>query len=125
MIVGSGIDLVKVNRIKKIIQKWDNSFLKRIYTENEIKYCESKNERRYQSYAGYFAAKEAWVKAIGTGFRNIRWKEIEIRNNSMGKPAIYLSNRLNKRIKQKGINNTQLSISHIKDLAIALVVIEG
>jgi len=125
MIIGSGIDLVKVNRIKKIILKWDNNFLKKIYTENEINYCESKNERRFQSYAGYFAAKEAWVKAFGTGFREIKWREIEVRNNDLGKPAIYLSSRLKKRIKKMGINNTQVSISHTENLAIASVIIES
>jgi phosphopantetheine--protein transferase-like protein len=125
MIVGCGIDLVRISRIKKIIAKWDDCFLKRIYTQIEIDYCESKNERRYQSYAGYFAAKEAWVKAIGTGFREIKWKEIEIRNNNMGKPEIYLSNRLNKITKEKGIINIQLSISHVEGLAVALVIIEN
>jgi len=125
MIKGSGIDLVKVNRIKRLILKWDNIFLKKIYTENEIKYCESKNEGRYQSYAAYFAAKEAWVKAFGTGFRDIKWKEIEVKKNDLGKPVIYLSSRINKRVRQQGINNTQLSISHIEDVAIASVIIEG
>jgi holo-[acyl-carrier protein] synthase len=124
MVIGCGIDLVNINRIKKIITRWDRRFLKKIYTKQEISYCEKKKGNRFHSYAGFFAAKEAWVKAIGTGFRNIKWKEIEVKNDNLGKPEIYLSKRLIKKIKKKEINKTHLSISHTEELAIALVIIE-
>src|SRR6056297_3081742 len=124
MIIGCGIDLVNINRIKKIIIKWESHFLKKIYTKQEISYCENKKGNRFHSYAGLFAAKEAWVKAMGTGFRDIKWKEIEVKSNNLGKPELYLSNRLIKKIKKKKINGTHLSISHTEKLAIALVILE-
>lgn len=125
MIIGCGIDLVNIDRLKSIIKKWDVRFLKRVYTEQEISYCENKNKNCYQSYAGFFAAKEAWVKALGTGFRNIHWKEIEVRKNDLGQPVIHLSERLTKIAKKRKMNCTHLSISHTKHLAIAQVTIES
>jgi len=124
MIIGCGIDLVNINRIKKIIIKWDSRFLKKIYTNQEINYCEKKKANRFHSYAGLFAAKEAWVKAIGTGFRNIKWKEIEVKSNNLGKPELYLSKRLITKFKMKEIHSTHLSISHTETVAVALVIIE-
>lgn len=124
MIVGSGIDLANISRIKRIIIKWDRRFLNKIYTANEIGYCEQKSNNRYHSYAGIFAAKEACAKALGTGFRDIKWKDIEVNNDSLGKPIIYLSNDLKNKFIEKEIDNVHLSISHTEKLAIAMVIIE-
>jgi holo-[acyl-carrier protein] synthase len=124
MIVGTGVDLVNISRIKKMILKWDKRFLKKIYTAKEIEYCEKKSINRYHSYAGIFAAKEACAKALGTGFRGIGWKDIEVNNDNLGKPSIYLSNALKNKFKGKEINNSHLSISHTEKLAIAMVIIE-
>jgi|LDZU01.1.fsa_nt_gi holo-[acyl-carrier-protein] synthase len=124
MIVGSGIDLVNISRIKKIILKWDRRFLNKIYTVKEMDYCEQKSNNRYHSYAGIFAAKEACAKALGTGFRDIKWKDIEINNDILGKPIIYLSSDLKDKFKEKEIDNTHLSISHTEKIAVAMVIIE-
>jgi holo-[acyl-carrier protein] synthase len=124
MIFGTGIDVVNIYRIKKIIKKWENRFLKKIYTDNEIEYCEKKDHTCYHSFAGIFAAKEAFAKALGTGFRDIKWKDIEISNNALGKPSINLSGGLKKMFKGKKMENTHLSISHTKEIAIAMVIIE-
>lgn len=125
MIVGVGIDLVSIKRIKNIVARWDKLFLKKVFTEKEIKYCQGKKENCYQSYAGFFAAKEAFVKALGTGFRNIQWKEIEVRKGSGGKPIICLSDRLLKVTKNIKAGSIHLSISHTKELAVAQVIVES
>jgi holo-[acyl-carrier protein] synthase len=124
MIVGTGIDMVNISRIKRIIKKWDKRFLNKIYTAKEIVYCEKKSNNRYNSYAGIFAAKEACVKALGTGFRDIEWKDIEVKNDRLGKPSIFLSNGLKNKFKKKEIDSTNLSISHTEKIAIAMVIIE-
>jgi holo-[acyl-carrier protein] synthase len=125
MIIGSGIDLVQIDRIQNIITKWNLHFLNKVYTSNEIIYCEHKNNYRFQSYAGYFAAKEALTKAIGTGMQSIKWKEIEIRKDALGKPFIYLSGQAKTIAVKRMISNINLSISHTGKLAIAQVIIEG
>lgn len=125
MIIGSGIDIVEIDRIKKIIKKWDSHFLNKIYTLNEKHYCEQKKDSAFQSFAGYFAAKEAWVKAVGTGMTNIKWKEIEIRKDPSGRPFIQLYGLALATAISKKISNTHLSISHNKQLAIAQVIIES
>ena len=125
MIIGCGIDLVDIQRMEKLIRKWDIRFLKKVFTTLEIRYCEKKNECRYQSYAGLFAAKEAWVKALGTGFRNIHWKDIEINQDAMGKPVICLSKQLLDINRNRNENSIHLSISHTRKVAIAQVIIES
>lgn len=125
MIIGCGIDLVDIERIKKLIKKWNERFLKKIYTDGEISYCEKKNKNKYQSYAGFYAAKEACLKALGTGLRNIKWKEIEVKNDPLGKPLPYLSERILKVTENRKIYHIHLSISHTKELAIAQVIIES
>ncbi len=125
MIIGCGIDLVSIDRIKKIINRWESHFLRKVYTEQEIMYCEMKNTNRYQSYAGMFAAKEAYVKALGTGFRQISWKEIEVDRDDQNKPIIRLSERLSRVNNHRNIDSVYVSISHTKKYAVAQVIIEG
>lgn len=125
MIVGVGIDLVEIERIKQIIIKWGEHFLNRVYTLNEIRYCEERRYNRFQTYAGFFAAKEACAKALGTGIREgIKWKDIEIKNDSRGKPSICLSGLVQIRASSKKISNIKVSISHSKKLATAQVIME-
>tara|TARA_B110000116_G_C16614088_1_gene480782 strand:+ start:394 stop:780 length:387 start_codon:yes stop_codon:yes gene_type:complete len=125
MIIGIGIDLVDITRIK-IISKKNSNFLKKIFTKNEILYC-GKKKTSSNCFAKRFAAKEAFVKAIGEGFRdNINFINIEIKNSKKGKPFIYLSKKIISKIKKKlKINNLYiyLSISDEKKYAIANVVI--
>lgn len=127
MIYGMGIDLVEVERVKRIIQKHGDRFLKIIFTESEIeKGSRGLNiGRQSQYFASRFAAKEALLKAIGTGLRKgFHWKDIEVVNNSLGKPHFILKKNTREVIHKNKISNIQLSISHTQDHATAVVVLE-
>jgi len=125
LIIGCGIDLVKIERIEKIIKKWGNNFIFRIFTSLEREYCEKKKGNKYQSYAGKFAAKEALLKALGLGLREANWKEIEIKNNKLGQPVIDTSGKLKNAASVKGVSKYFISISHTKEYAVAQVILEG
>ena len=115
-----GTDIIEIGRIKQSIEKLGNSFLNRVYTVKEIEYCESKKKQKYQHYAGRFAAKEAIFKAISKGLENkykINWRDIEVVNNSQGRPAVFING-----MEQKNID---ISISHCKEYAVATVVCFG
>ncbi len=125
MIIGCGIDLIKIERIEKIIKKWGDNFTSRVFTLLEREYCEKKKGNKYQSYAGRFAAKEALLKALGLGLREANWKEIEIKNDELGQPIIDTSGKLKNIALAKGVSKYFITISHTKDYAIAQVIIEG
>ena len=125
LIVGCGIDLVKIERIEKIIKKWGDNFTSRVFTLLEREYCEKKKGNKYQSYAGRFAAKEALLKSLGLGLRGVNWKEIEIENNELGQPIIETSGKLKKIASGKRVSKYFITISHTKDYAIAQVILEG
>ena len=121
----TGIDIIEVNRIQENIEKYGEKFLNRIYTNNEINYCESKKTQKFQSYAGRFAAKEAVFKALSEFLDNkfeIEWKDIEVINDKNGRPSVNFYGILTEIITLK--NNIDVSISHIKDVAIASVIIK-
>ncbi|MBA7608999.1 Holo-[acyl-carrier-protein] synthase [subsurface metagenome] len=124
LIVGCGIDLVKIERIEKIIKRWGDNFIFRIFTPLEREYCEKKKGNKYQSYAGRFAAKEALLKSLGLGLRGVNWKEIEIENNELGQPIIETSGKLKNIASVKGVSKYFITISHTKDYAIAQVILE-
>lgn len=124
MIVGIGIDIIKNNRIKALIEKYGERFLKKIYTKAEIDYCQSKKMAAV-SFAARFAAKEAVLKALGTGMRNNSWQEIEILNNNLGKPEVKLFKKTKKRAESLKVRSILLSISHEKEYSIAQIVMEG
>lgn len=125
LIVGCGIDLVKIERIEKIIKRWGDNFIFRIFTPLEIEYCEKKKGNKFQSYAGKFAAKEALLKALGLGLREANWKEIGIKNDELGQPIIDTSGKLKNIASAKGVSKYFITISHSKDYAIAQVILEG
>jgi holo-[acyl-carrier protein] synthase len=125
LIIGCGIDLVKIERIEKIIKKWGDNFIFRIFTPIEREYCEKKKDNKYQSYAGRFAAKEALLKSLGLGLRGVNWKEIEIDNNELGQPVIVTSGKLKNIASAKEVSKYFIAISHTKDYAIAQVILEG
>ena len=125
MIIGCGVDVVDIQRMENVIRKWDKHFLKKVFTPGEIRYCEKKKEGRYQSYAGLFAAKEALAKALGTGFRNMQWQDIEIKQNALGKPLINLSERFTDLKRNGNVHSVHLSISHTRKVAVAQVIIEN
>jgi holo-[acyl-carrier protein] synthase len=124
MIVGIGTDIIEVKRIERLLSKQER-FKERIFTRGEIEYCEHK-KNYIQNYAARFAVKEAFLKAIGTGWREgVTFKEIEVANNEKGKPDLVLSGTVKKITEEMGVTNIQVSISHIKDLAIAFVILES
>jgi len=125
LIIGCGIDLVKIERVEKIIKRWGDNFVFRIFTPSEREYCEKKKGNKYQSYAGRFAAKEALLKSLGLGLRGVNWKEIEIENNELGQPIIETSGKLKKIASVKGVGKYFISISHTKDYVIAQVILEN
>lgn len=116
-----GTDIIEIERVKESIEELGEKFLNKIYTENEIKYCESKNKMKYQHYAARFAGKEAIFKAISkilSDKYSISWKDVEIINDENGRPQIIF---LNKQYKQ--IQSIDISLSHCKQYATANVVI--
>ncbi len=125
MQIKSGIDIIEVDRIKRSIDELGENFIKRIYTEQEIKYCESKNNNKYQYYAARFAVKEAAFKAISVLLKDkysISWKNVETINDKEGKPNIKfvaLTKEVEKELSK--IASIDVSISHIKEYAIASV----
>ena len=116
-----GRDIIEIDRIKQSIENLGDAFLNRVFTENEIKYCESKNNQKYQHYAARFTAKEAVFKAVSSNLKDkysITWKDIEVCNNEQGKPYINLYG-----INQELFESIDISISHCKKYATANVVI--
>jgi holo-[acyl-carrier protein] synthase len=120
--LGIGTDICEVQRFDRL--KENRSFLERIYSEKEIKYCGNRKASS-QCFAARFAAKEAFAKALGTGIRKgIHLKEIEIENDELGKPFINLSGETKDTFEKLGCRSIHISISHEKTMAIAMVVIE-
>lgn len=124
MIVGSGIDIVEVPRVAESIARFGERFVKRIFTEAEIHYCDSK-ANRMERYAARFAAKEAAFKAIGTGWRNgVTWRDVEVRRERGGRPTIVFSGKAAEFAQKLGVKRTALSLSHTAQHAIAQVILE-
>lgn len=125
MLFGTGIDIVRISRIRNAYERWGERFFIRIFTENEIK-SGSKRKDIYSFFAARFAAKEAFVKALGTGFSNgIGWKDIEIKREKGQRPFFFISGIALSLMNKHGIKKSHLSISHDGDYAIAHVVLEG
>lgn len=119
MQIGCGTDIIEIDRIKESIEQLGEKFINRIYTKNEIQYCESKHAQKYQHYAARFAAKEAVLKAISNHLNSkydIQWTDIEILNNTMGKPLVNLE-----KIKIPELEQCDISLSHCKLYAVANV----
>jgi len=124
MIFGTGTDIIETARIEKAITRTP-AFLDKIFTETEQQYCEAQKAGKFQSYAARYAAKEAFFKALGTGYRNgMSLKEIEVQNNALGKPEISVSGKVLSFIKKNKIDRIHVSLSHLKETALAFVVLE-
>ncbi|MEG1256134.1 holo-ACP synthase [Clostridium sp.] len=123
MIIGVGVDIVEIRRIKGILDK-NNGFLEKIFTNNEIEYLKSRNLRP-EYVAGRFAAKEAVSKALGTGFRGFTFKDIVVESTTLGKPIVTLRGKAKMIANKTGNTNIHLSISHGCDNAIAYAVLEA
>lgn len=120
--MGIGIDIVEVERIRKACEK--RNFLEKIFTKEEIKSL-TKNKFFYQSLAARFAAKEAVVKALGTGIGTVRWKDIEILKDAKGKPIVNLYGKAKEKFYEKGFKCIEISLSHTKDYACAVAFTFG
>lgn len=121
-IIGIGTDIIECERINRMIQRHEDHFIKRVYTEREIRYC-SDRKNLDQHFAGRWAAKEAVLKALGTGWiAGIAWTDVEVINELGGKPTIELHGGATEIAKEKGIREIQISITHCKSHAVAFAV---
>ena len=124
MIIGMGVDIAEVDRIQKAIGRYGETFLRRVYTQKEREYCEQ-FKNKYERYAGRFAAKEAGMKALGTGWRRgVRWVDLEVVREKGGRPTLKLAGEAGKIAKELGVKNIALSISHTELQALAHVIFE-
>jgi len=125
VIVGIGIDLAEVDRIREAIERHGQRFIQRIYTEKEIAYVERK-ANKFERYAARFAAKEAGMKAVGTGWkRGVRWRDFEVTNLPSGRPTLQLYGEAAKFAENLGVRNIALSITHTAAEGIAIVILES
>jgi holo-[acyl-carrier protein] synthase len=123
MIIGTGIDIIEVARIEKVMSR-DIGFREKIFTPVEIEYCESKKSK-FQHYAARFSAKEAMLKAIGTGWRfGIRFADIEVFHDELGKPHIRVFEKAKELLASLSVSKIHVSLSHLKEMATAIVIIE-
>ena len=121
MVLGLGIDIIEIARVRKSIENYGDKFLAKVFTDEEIRYCDSKFNK-YQHYAARFAAKEAVYKALASGWKEgLRWKDIEIQNDASGMPSIKPSGKLKTFLSE----NTQLriSISHSDNYVTSVAII--
>ena len=125
MIVGTGVDLCEVPRIRESIARFGARFIERIYTPAEIAYVERK-ANKFERYAARFAAKEAGMKAIGTGWkRGVRWQDFEVANLPSGRPTLQLHGEAARIAADLGVKVISLSITHTSELGMAHVILEG
>lgn len=124
MIVGLGVDIAEVPRIQAAIERHGQPFLRRVFTSNEIAYCE-RFKNKFERYAGRFAAKEAAMKALGTGWRRgIRWVDLEVVREQSGRPTLALTGEAAKIAAHLGVKRISLSITHTEAQALAQVIFE-
>jgi holo-[acyl-carrier protein] synthase len=121
MIYGVGVDLVDIDRIKRLLEKNESKFLSRCFTNHEIEYSKNFSDPS-KSLAARFAGKEAVMKSLGYGWRQLSWKDIEITGG--GRPTVKLYNKASRKISEKSIDSVHISISHEENKAIAFAVSE-
>jgi holo-[acyl-carrier protein] synthase len=125
MIVGSGIDLCEVERIQTAIERHGDRFKHRVFTDREIAYAERK-ANRFERYAARFAAKEAGMKALGTGWRGgLGWRDLEVVNLPSGRPTLQFHAKAAEIAEKLGVRNIALSITHTAEQAMAIVILEN
>ena len=125
MIVGTGVDIAEVGRIRQSVERFGERFLHRVFTEGEITYCEGK-ANRFESYAARFAAKEAAMKALGTGWNHgIRWRDVEVVRPKGQRPTLQFHGLAAELARKLGARNIALSITHTSEQALANVILES
>ena len=126
MLLGTGTDLVEIRRIEAAIARFGERFLARVFTPSEVAFCQRRQRSAGESFAARFAAKEAAAKALGTGIaRGVHWREIEVRRDPGSRPTLHFSGRAALRAQQMGVTAAHLSLSHGRETAIAIVLLEG
>ena len=124
MIIAIGIDIIEIARVEEVFSRRGERFRKRVFTEGEIDYCE-RRASRMSSYAARFAAKEAAMKALGTGWSDgVRWRDIEVVRGETGAPALHLHGRALERLGEIGARRAHLSLTHSEQIAMAEVILE-
>jgi holo-[acyl-carrier protein] synthase len=125
MIVGTGIDIAEVPRIRQAMERFGDRFVRRIYTAGEIRYCDSK-ANRVERYAARFAAKEAAMKALGTGWNHgVRWRDCEVARLPGGRPTMLFHGKAAEIAAKLGVKHAALSITHTAEQALAQVILES
>ena len=125
MIVGIGIDVAEVKRIAEVIESQGERFLRRVFSRDEVAYC-VRFRNKYERFAGRFAAKEAAMKALGTGWRRgVRWVDFEVVREKGGRPTVKLDGKARKIAEELGVKRIALSITHTEMQALAQVIFEG
>ena len=125
MIIGTGIDLVQIERIEQAMEKWGGAFERRVFTEAELEYC-MKQKRPAEHLAARFGAKEAVMKAFGTGLSGgVSWKDAQVVRGSGGRPEVVLSGRLKELAGEMGVSAAHVSFSHDGGFAVAQVILTG
>jgi len=126
MICGIGVDLVRVDRLDRALQRYGERFLRRVFTDREIAYCQGRAKQGVYQFAQRFAAKEAFSKALGVGLRQggIRWREVEVLPDPRGKPEIQVTGRAAQLCEELGVRGMHLSLTDEDNLAVAMVVLE-
>lgn len=126
MVLGTGTDIIEIERIQASLDRYGQRFLERIFTPGEINYCQRKKRHAAESFAARFAAKEAGAKALGTGIsRGISWKEIEVRREPGERPTLHLTGRAAEQAAKIGVKRLHLSLTHSQSLALAVVIAES
>ena len=125
MIVGLGLDIAEIDRIEAAITRHGAPFLERVFTPGEVAYCE-RYRNKFERYAARFAAKEAAMKALGTGWRRgVRWRDIEVTREPSGKPTLRLEGIAKQVAEALGVKNISLTITHSGNWALAEVIFES
>lgn len=125
MVLGVGTDLIEIERVQQSLDRFGTRFMQKVFTAGEIAYCQRKKHAA-ESFAGRFAAKEAAAKALGTGIsRGISWQEIEVKREPGERPTLHLSGRAAERARSMGIAHLHLSLTHSRDVAMAVVIAEN
>jgi len=118
MIPSAGVDIIEIERVAAVIERWREKFLNRVYTPAELHFCRG----RVPELAARFAAKEAISKALGTGIRGLAWRDMEVLAAPLGKPIVTLHRRAQARAAAIGLSHFAISLSHSRDFAVAMVV---
>lgn len=125
MVIGTGIDVVEIERVARSIERYGSRFLERVYTTGEIAYCQRKRRNAAESFAARFAAKEAGAKALGTGIGfGVTWRELEVGREPAGQPLLLLHGRAAEIAASLGVRRSSLSITHTRTQSMALVILE-